>query len=296
MTNDSGLFKNKEELESQGYCIAGNFYEKGKLKYLPLYEGKMLQMFDHRAASVVVNSENWLRQAVPQETDDSQHQDLSFVPMPRYWVSKEMVEKVFPDGYFSDWLFGFKNVTSPTNERTFIGGALPFCAVGNSMPLILFEKMIPSESRLLLIANMSSRVFDYIVKQKVGGVNLNFFIVNQLPVIPPNGYSEKASEMIRQLMLELVYTSQDMSQFAFSVGYDGPPFNWSSERRIELVAELEAVFGVLYGLERGEFEYIFEYFSSTKRQETERYGEFKSKIKAMQYYDKYLPLLRIDSN
>jgi len=288
MTNDSHLFKDRESLEKEGFILNGNLFGKGNSRYLPLYEGKMLQLFDHRAASVVVNPENILRQALPKETTEDQHKDPDFVPMPRYWVSEELVLKMIPKEYYSDgWVFGFKNVTSPTNERTFIGGAFPLSAVGNSMPLILFHKSIPSESRSLLIANMSSRVFDYVARQKVGGVNLNFFIVSQLPVIPPNGYPQKASEMIKQCMLELVYTSHDILPFAKSLGYEGPPFSWSTERRAELIAQLEAIYGVLYGLTIEELEYVFEQFWSTKRQETETLGEYLSKALALQYFNKY---------
>lgn len=287
MTNDSQLFQNQERLEKEGCVLRGNLLVKGSQRYLPLYEGKMLQMFDHRAASVVVNPANILRQAMPEETTEDEHKDVNFVAMPRYWVSEELVRKTISEDYYSDWIFGFKNVTSPTNERTFIGGAFPLSSVGNSMPLILFHKSIPSESRSLLIANMSSRVFDYIARQKVGGVNLNFFIVSQLPVIPPSGYQQNVSKIVREYMLELVYTSHDMLPFAKSLKYDGQPFAWSDERRTELVAKLEAIYAILYGINEEDFSYIFESFWSTKRQETEKYGEYRSKILALQYFNKY---------
>jgi hypothetical protein len=297
MANDSHLFKSKEELEKDGFVLVGNLFinKENNFQFLPLYEGKMLQLFDHRAASVIVNSSNIMRQGLPEKTTEAQHKDITFVPMPRYWVSKKLTLKTIPEGYHSDWFFGFKNVTSTTNERTFIGGVFPVTAVGHSMPIILFEKSVPSEFRSLLIANMSSRVFDYISRQKVGGVNLTFFIINQLPIILPSKYPKKASEQIKQIMLELVYTSDDISPFASSLGYNGPPFIWSSERRSELIAQLEAIYGILYGLEREEFDYMFECFWSTKRQETEEYGEYKSKIMALQYYEAYLPVLRSSS-
>jgi hypothetical protein len=288
MTNDSYLFRNMESLEKEGFVLEGNMFVKENSRYLPLYEGKMLQLFDHRAASVVVNPENILRQALPEEITEKEHKDVTFVPMPRYWVSEELVLKTVSKDYYSDgWLFGFKNVTSPTNERTFIGGALPLAAVGNSMPIILFHKSISSESRSLLIANMSSRVFDYFARQKIGGVNLNFFIVSQLPVIPPNRYPQAVSELVKKFMLELVYTSHDMMPFAKSLGCNSQPFIWSTERREELIAKLETIYGILYGLTKEEFEYIFESFWSTKRQETENYGEYRSKKLALQYFDEY---------
>jgi len=294
MTNDSHLFKDRESLEREGFVLNGNILEKGGAQYLPLYEGKMFQLFDHRAASIVVNPENITRQAQPEETTEDEHKDAEFVPMPRYWISKELVLKTMSRDCYSDgWLFGFKDVTSPTNERTFIGGALPLAAVGNSMPLILFKKSIPSHLRSLLIANMSSRVFDYIARQKVGGVHLNFFIVNQLPIIPWNSYDTAVSDLVKGCMLELVYTSHDMLPFARSLGHDSEPFIWSRERREELIAKLEAIYGILYGLTREDLEYIFEAFRSTKRQEIANYGEYRSKRLALQYYDELEPELHL---
>ena len=196
-------------------------------------KGKCFRLFDHRAANVVLNTENLQRQGQTEEVTDEEHKMPTFSPMPRYWVARNFVCEAIPSTCYSDWLFGFKNVTSPTNERTFIGAGSTVCSTaGHSVPFIFFKKTMRSEMRVLLVANMSTRVFDYIVRQKVGGVNLSFFIVNQLPVIPPGQYDAEVADIIWRLMLELSYTSYDMLPFANSLGRDAPPFEWSVERRM----------------------------------------------------------------
>ena len=51
MTNDSHLFKTKPKLETEGfYPVEGNRWKKGEEMYLPLYQGRMIHQFDHRAA------------------------------------------------------------------------------------------------------------------------------------------------------------------------------------------------------------------------------------------------------
>jgi Eco57I restriction-modification methylase len=57
MTNDSGLFRTRQELDEQerAYPIGGNRFKSAKGEWVPLYEGKMIWHFDHRAASVVIN-------------------------------------------------------------------------------------------------------------------------------------------------------------------------------------------------------------------------------------------------
>ena len=67
MANDSGLFKT-----ALGEGL------------LPLYEGKMVQAFDHRAASVITNPENLMRTGQPVETTLSQHLEPNYIPQPRY--------------------------------------------------------------------------------------------------------------------------------------------------------------------------------------------------------------------
>jgi hypothetical protein len=70
MTNDSHLFRTWQELEEKegAYPVGGNRFRSAAGDWAPLYEGKMVQAFDHRAASVVVNLENQHRPAQPQAT------------------------------------------------------------------------------------------------------------------------------------------------------------------------------------------------------------------------------------
>ena len=57
MTNDSHLFRTAAQMEVRGLLSGpGQPLETRQGPVcLPLYEGKMVQAFDHRAASVVVN-------------------------------------------------------------------------------------------------------------------------------------------------------------------------------------------------------------------------------------------------
>ncbi len=56
MTNDSNLFSTKAELEKNGaYPVGGNRWKKGGEEFVPLYEGKMVKIYDHRHSSVEVD-------------------------------------------------------------------------------------------------------------------------------------------------------------------------------------------------------------------------------------------------
>jgi hypothetical protein len=81
MTNDSGIFHTAQELTECGaYRVAGDKWEKGDTYWLPLYEGKMVQAYDHRAASVVLNAANVNRPAQQEPATDTQHQDPDWSP------------------------------------------------------------------------------------------------------------------------------------------------------------------------------------------------------------------------
>ena len=97
MTNDSHLFRTAAQLENEGfYPVQGNCWKRGAETYVPLYEGKMVQAFDHRAASVVVNPENLNRPAQPRETTPDEHADPNWLPDPQFWVDADALE--WPQG------------------------------------------------------------------------------------------------------------------------------------------------------------------------------------------------------
>ncbi|MCB1464277.1 MAG: hypothetical protein KDJ90_18090, partial [Nitratireductor sp.] len=281
MTNDSGLFRTRRELEEQegGWHKGGNRYGSLKGDWVPLYEGKMIQAFDHRAASVVVNPENQHRPAQPEPATFEQHCDPSWLPAPQFWVLEEKCKWSAGPG----WVLGFKEITAPTNVRTFIAALLPTVAFGNKVPLLLREGETSDE--WLLAANLNSIPFDYVTRQKVQGQTLNLFIVEQLPVIVPERFydtkfgSSSATDVLRDIVLELTYTSQDMTPFARDMGYTDdagnvfPPFGWDEERRLRLRAKLDAIFFHLYGItDRDDVRYVYSTFPIVERQEREMYG------------------------
>ena len=90
MTNNSDKFRTAAELEGVGaYRVAGQHWEKGEQCWLPLYEGKMVQAYDHRAASVLVNSNNLNRPAQPSPASDAEHSDPRWSPAPQFWVQAQ---------------------------------------------------------------------------------------------------------------------------------------------------------------------------------------------------------------
>ena len=286
MTNDSACFRNREELEERegAWPIGGNCFDSPSGKWLPLYEGKMVQAFDHRAASVVVNPTNQHRPAQAVSATVAQHANPSWVPAPRFWVNATQCASCPRMG----WVLGFKEITAATNARTMISALLPAVGFGNKVPILKLEEA----PRLgwALAANLNSTVFDFVARQKIQGQTLNLFIIEQFPVVPAVTYEDTrfgdtaAAEIVREAVLELTYTSHDMAPFARDLGcVDGdgkvkPPFSWNEDRRLNLRAKLDAVFFHLYGVtDRDDVRYVYSTFPIVERQEIAAYGRYRSR-------------------
>lgn len=243
MTNDSNLFITRAELEKTAYPVGGNRWKRGKEEYVPLYEGKMVQAFDHRAASVVVNLQNLNRPAQPEAATEEQHANPEWLPDPQFYVASEFE---WISGV--DWGLVFKDVTAPTNVRTMIAALIPRSGVGNTLPVVLREgAQNYADWAPLLAANFNSIPFDYVARQKVQGQHLNWFIVEQLPVVPRDAYARKfgkksATDIVKADVLALTYTANDMMPFARDMGYAGPPFAWDEAERARRRARLDAIY------------------------------------------------------
>ncbi|MFN3991161.1 MAG: Eco57I restriction-modification methylase domain-containing protein [Erythrobacter sp.] len=295
MTNDSHLFRTRTELEEQegAWPIGGNRWQSAAGEWVPLYEGKMVQAFDHRAAGVRINPENVKRPAQPFEATEAEKADPTWLPDPQFFVRRAEAK---PN---SDWHVGMKHVTAATNMRSMIAAFVPACGAGNSLPIIDWAGDAPSAA--LGLACMNSTPFDFVLRQKVQGQNLNWFIVEQLPVIPPAAYARQfgpktAADIVREAVLELTYTAHDMAPFARDMGYVDergevqPPFTWDEDRRLTLRAKLDALYFILYGVfdpalpghdaakARDDVRYIYSTFPIVERQEQERWnGRYRSR-------------------
>ncbi|PNK05471.1 restriction endonuclease [Cylindrospermopsis raciborskii S07] len=290
MSSDSALFYTEEPQDP------GLLKEVRDLK-LPLYEAKMFHQFDHRWAIYTDHGDT-------RDLTDDEKSDLSFTIKPRYWVDKKEVENKLSGRWDKNWLLGFRDICRSTDERTAIFSLLPKVAVNNKAPLVFLKQNKP-QFYCLFLANVNSLVFDFVTRQKLGGTSFSFFIVKQLPVIPPERYTEKDIEYIAPRVLELVYTSWDMQPFVLDLqlpNFDSqlPPFIWNPNRRALIRAELDAYYAKLYGLTRDELRYILdpadvygadfpsETFRVLKNNEIKQYGEYRTQRLVLEAWDRII--------
>ncbi len=285
MAEDAEFLKTSLVLEDEGYeHVGATFICQSSHKddcYLPLYEAKMTHQYDHRWATYDAAG------AVSREVLTSEKNDPDFEVLPRYYVPLDEVEnRLLNQSWKLEWLLGWRKIARSNDERTMIVSIIPRFGVGDSMLL-----MYPNQNArniVALQACLNSLPHDFVVRQKVGGVNVSFHLVNQFPVLPPTAYTEDDLDFIVPRVLELSYTSWSLKPFAVDLGYDGPPFAWDEDRRARLRAELDAWYARAYGLTRDELRYVLdpadvkgpdypsETFRVLKKNEIARYGEYRT--------------------
>lgn len=319
LTNDSGLFV-EPEVACPAVAKSLAVDSEAAPPYLPLYEAKMLHQFDHRWATYAPPGAGWLDGALNTRVDPrgdvvpdardmtlEEHEDPDACVAPRYWVATSAVDESLvkyqrdPDTgeqvevwrWDRDWLLGWRDISRASNDRTVIASVLPRAAVGNSIALMLPAGK-SAKQYASLIACLGAFVYDYVSRLKVGGTHVNFFIMQQTAVLPPELFaracawdqSSSVGEWITPRVLELVYTAHDLAGFARDLGYDGPPFRWNESRRARLRAELDAAFLHLYNVSRDDVAYILDTFTVFKTRDEQRNGGvYKTKELILAIYD-----------
>ncbi len=321
MSNDSGLFKTTTQLAGDGFerdgsswiqegvrpvqsaiavegAGAGSFdlqdaAPRDGIRYVPLYEAKMIHLYEPKFAGYDANGE-----AITDATRE-QKANPFWQANPRYWVrSDEVNKRLLSRDWQRRWLLGWRDITNASSERTTISTVIPRAGAGNSLSLMFFDEGVEPNRLAALIGNLSSLALDYTARFKVGGIHLNFFIFRQLPVLPPTFYSAARLAFVNPRVLELTYTSHSLVNFARDLGHDGPPFAWDEDRRALLRAELDAFYARAYGLTRDELRYILdptdvkgpdypsETFRVLQNNEIRQHGEYRTRRLVLEAWDR----------
>lgn len=270
MSNDSGLFRTRDELEDAGWQLDGNVFVRGDERMLPLYEAKMIHHFDHQWAT-------YERDGTVREVTAEEKTDPNFHVMPRYWVPEREVDKRLGNWPYP-WLLGWRDICRSTDERTVIATAFPKAAVGNNLPIAIFDE-IDETGASWLMAEASSFAHDFIGRFKVGGTHLNFFITHQLPMHTPEVLEAQVpwgattwGEWTRSRVSALSHVLNGGTA--------------SADDRAFTRAELDAAMFLLYGIPRDDVAYILDTFPIVRRKDEAKYGEYRTKRLILQAYDR----------
>jgi hypothetical protein len=116
----------------------------------------------------------------------------------------------------------FRTISNATNERSLITSTIPGMPAGNSLGVLESEK----DGLIALAANLSVFVFDYLLRLRMTGTNVNWFILSELPVVKP-AFIYGISKLAEVLTV---------NHICFAPYSDFPPSAWltNPESRAEL--------------------------------------------------------------
>ena len=238
---------------------------------LPLYEGRMIGQFDFSQKGWLSGTGRrarwedigWARKEIrPQYLmSDATYQDHA---LDRHL--KEIKRRSGADAMaleadrlaspcaFREWWTArqghasFMDVTSATNERTMIASLNPLMPSGNKVPLLVMN----TADQELLCALLNSLVFDYVMRRRLGGQSLNYFIVDEAP-LPP--VSSRSLQGIRMVARSLCSGSPALADRWCRDADDHLSFGWRSSwaaaptERLRLRCIADALGAVAFGVE-----------------------------------------------
>ena len=176
-----------------------------------------------------------------------------------------------------------------------IAAAIPWSAATNHFPLLLSD--LPWRRQFCLLGNLNSFAYDYACRQKIGGITLNFFIVEQIPTLPSDAYDGKCpwakskilEDWIADRVLKLTCTADDMRPLAQAAGFAPGVWKWKEDERALLRAELDAAYFHLYQLSRDDVQYILGTFQGIVKEDERADGEGQTRRLILETYDAMAP-------
>lgn len=311
MSSDSNLFRTYQQLSQAGATLTRNrFTMPNGTVYVPLYEGKMIWYYNHHFGT-------WPTKGKRPESINSpslqELQDACSCITPWYWLPAKEVESRFCEKKWKAPLYlAFRKIARAVDVRTFvITGISDVCGFGDSITLAYSE--FGNLLTIVFLAQLASIPFDYVTRQKVGGINMNLHFVKQFPILAPEQIPDNLKWEMAKRAIELTYFNHDLDNWAATIWEEmseeqrqemptiglKEPFVFDPERRAVLQAELDAIVAHLFGLTTKELRYILdpedifgegcvhETFRVLKETELRAFGEYRTKRLVLEAWQRF---------
>ncbi|MBN1122241.1 MAG: N-6 DNA methylase [Anaerolineae bacterium] len=236
----------------------------------PVYEGRMIDQFDHRVAYWVSGhgrSATWNYSASPER----------FLPQyswrAQYYIDPiDAIEKQEAKYGRRCWRIGICDVTAPTNRRTTIAAMLPMDAgIGNTINTAVVDidhdykselndqelNTLESRTAIYCVSILNSMIFDYSIRFRTK-LHLNQFVLNENPMprlTPGDPYFDALVPRAARLTCTTPAFA-DLWQEVMGEPWDETKGATDPAERQRLRDEIDALVAHLYGLGRDDFEHI----------------------------------------
>jgi hypothetical protein len=167
----------------------------------------------------------------------------------------------------------YRLVASSTNERTMISAILPPNSfLDNSAPFVYsrtkaddFPYPVPFKILCYLCGILNSFTVDFVIRHKVSS-DVNYFYVEQLPLPRLNDGNTFYEEIVKRVA-RLTAITEEYEKFAEEMSVKLGPLQ-ESERQ-EMIAEINAIVALLFGLNLEDLKHILSTFPLIKEGEKE---------------------------
>lgn len=217
---------------------------------LPLYEGRMIGQFDFSEKGWVSGKgrkAEWREISFTQKVLEPQY----LMAIDAYLGSEGEASKAMPG-----LKVGFLAIGSATNSRSMFAGLVADFPAGNSVAILQSKTPIQS---VALMAALNSYSYDFTLRNRLGGLNLNYFVIAETPI--PKAYSSVCQTLSR-IGLSLCLPSKTFSEHWMKSGRSAQHwhsrFALTSHERLRLKAINEAVCASVLGLSIPEFHVVLD--------------------------------------
>lgn len=203
-------------------------FKNGKEDLIPLYEGKFMNQF-------VIK---------PDEINEG--------------IDKQMVINKFGDD-IGEYRLTIRSIARSTDTRTLIATLLPpYSTATHSLHVQRFAKNTSIKEKLLFLGYLNSYVIDFEIRSLISS-NITKNYLNQLTIPLPSEvkYADDVTLLVKELLKENTGYYQDLDELVPGDKYQGLDHD-------ELVAKLNALVMLEFGLNRQEILKIMDSFKSAK--------------------------------
>jgi hypothetical protein len=255
MTNDSKLFIGRDKAEASGFVPDeyGRWVNADGEVLLPLYEGRMVGQFDF-------SEKGWVsgkgRSAVWRE-----------IP----WDDKKIEPQFLMRR--SDWLLSlhtgnedkarivgtkttFMAIGSATNRRSMFAAVVRDVPCGNAVPVL--QPRGGTAGALGLAATLDSLAYDFALRARLGGLNLNYFVISETPLLPPAVCGSRFVDIAARLCLSHPWFAINWQELRSHGMEEAASSRWAltDHERTRLRAISDAIIASRFGLGRDDLGWI----------------------------------------
>ena len=261
---------------------------------LPLYEGRMVSQFDHRAKAYISGrgrAAEWVELSF-------ERQEKSI--RPQWCIATDKVPTKLGDRIHR-YRIGFCDVASPTNERTLVAALIPpGCVCGHKVPTITFDRGF-EWIYMMWLAVANSFTMDFIARRKVS-LTMSYTILDSLP-FPRLDRADRRAQQVVPLAARLTCTGPEMDDYWDLLASDGwvatrgagqpAPGLQDPSQRLLAAAELEVLVATgLFGLTREQLDFILDTFPIVRKNDIAAHGEYHTKRVILEIYDEMADAIR----